>query len=204
MTSEPVLDMFRSKSFQELVTNLHKSTQESTNETPLFKNATQKIKDSLGESFKNFKERITLKELTNPRFDITESGKKMNLSNGANPNEYSIQKDDPGNPGKNNQAALNWFTKILKNVIDKVHENGHIIKVFCEHLSTVMDNLESINNKNDDLKSQLEDMTKKYKDLLEKNDSIENECDEVRQRNMMGNLIVSSPNHDNSPSLFQN
>ena len=80
-------------------------------------------------------------------------------------------------------VAVNWLVNIVKSIIIKVNEHAELIK---------------FNQKHADKKADREEITA----LEKKNDFLENEIDEVRQRGLKGNLIVSSPDTQTKKSLL--
>ena len=207
--------MLRAQSFQDLVKSLHKSTRDNANEVPI--TLTQKFKDAVGDTVKNFKENIAVKELVNLEFDVTETGRKMNLANVKKVADFQFHPEDKHNPNINIPTILNWFNKIVKSLVDKVQENAHVIKNFGQHLSNLMEKSETINGENNNLKDKNDEIEKKHEELLQKhtkivdevvelrkiNAKIVDDVDELRQRNMKGNLIVSSPDLPNNPTLMK-
>ena len=84
---------------------------------------------------------------------------------------------------KNIVVVVNWLIDFVKQIMVKVNEHSKLIK-FTQNVT---------DSKAD--QTEFEKLTKKHEDL-------EKECDEVRQRGMKGNIILSSPNIYGKVSLL--
>jgi hypothetical protein len=96
--------------------------------------------------------------------------------------DESLTIDKKAEPEKNIIVALNWLVSISKQIMEKINQHAAFIKF----------NQKTVESKAE--KVELDSLRAKVLEL-------EDECDEVRQRSMKGNLIISSPNRDNAPSL---
>ena len=74
-------------------------------------------------------------------------------------------------------AAVNWLVTFSKQLMDKVND----------HATLIADTQKVVEEKVDKVEMQL---------LRTKVNELEEECDEARQRNMKGNLLINSPNRD--------
>ena len=79
--------------------------------------------------------------------------------------------------------AVNWLISIVKTVIEKVNEHADMIIYNQKQVDTKADN---------EVVAALKDKVK----------MLETECDEVCQRGLKGNIIISSPEYQNKRSLF--
>ena len=111
-------------------------------------------------------------------------------------------------PEKSVSTVINCLAKVLADVVDTVNIHGNTIKNIFEELTNdrkqrknTLDELErryeELVNKTNQEKNGLELCLKEQSDKLEKAfeekiDNVEKECDEGRQREMKGTLIVSS------------
>ena len=100
---------------------------------------------------------------------------------------FDISEDDTTHSTRSKESsitvAVNWLVKIAKSIIEKVNEHAELIK---------------FNHKHIDKKADREEVTA----LEKKYELLEVECDEVRQRGLKGNLIISSPDLQNKKSLL--
>ena len=91
--------------------------------------------------------------------------------------EPSLQVDE--NPNKALPSVVNWLVEVCTLLVDKVN-----------HLSMKKEG-EKVNEE------------KHKKEVEEKCEKLASESDEIRQRSMRGNLIVSSPNFNGKVSMFK-
>ena len=91
---------------------------------------------------------------------------------------------DPKNADNNIVVAVNWLVKFVKTIITKVNEHAELLK-FTQKFTETKANQEDL----DSIKARC--------------DTLEKENDEVRQRSLKGNLIISSPTTNNKQSLFK-
>ena len=96
-------------------------------------------------------------------------------------NELSL--DEEPTSEKNISVVVNWLVSFVKNIMAKVNDHANMIK---------------FNQKSVDLKADQVELD----NLKKKCEALELECDEVRQRGMKGNLILSSPNLRDKRSLL--
>lgn len=87
----------------------------------------------------------------------------------------------------NMASMMNWLVNMIKHILEKIDQQGDIITVHTEVLANPSDALDAKDEEIDCLKKEL--------------DRLDLEVDETRQRGMKGNLIISSPNRGNIPSL---
>ena len=86
------------------------------------------------------------------------------------------------NSGDDNNSipvALNWIVKLLKSMIEKLDEQGDIIRVHTDVLANPKEVIDVSKEEIDALKSE--------------NEKLKSEIDETRQRGMKGNIIISCP-----------
>ena len=130
------------------------------------------------------------------------------------------QTDEAQKQQKQNQTVsttINWVVKILKDIIERLNEQGGVIKELFEEIKKVKtpsakltEELEKIcaevetemNKKKDDIVNEMKIQNENLeKELKVKHDALEKKCDEGRQREMKGTLIVSSPDRERNPTL---
>ena len=118
-------------------------------------------------------------------------------------------KIDEEDPGKRVNITINWIVSILKDLFRKVNNQGELISELMSRLLDLADPKEAINK---DCNDKIESLGKSLDDkivvvekaLVEshetletdmkiKTEEIEHKCDEIKQRSLKGNLIVSSP-----------
>ena len=159
--------------------------------------------------------------ITNTASDKFKDVMKKNLEKAANAAEVIAQKAKINfNAVKNTNhkigkgltvaSAVNWLADVFKDVIDRINDHGELLSVIVTQLGKVQDTddfKEEQSRKHDDLvqkceaiqkkcedMSDLEDKTKAIEDKLTKKcQELEKNYDEVRQRCLKGNLIISSP-----------
>ena len=96
--------------------------------------------------------------------------------------ELSLDKDPAAE--KNVIVVVNWLINFVNKIMEKVNQHAKLIKF----------NQKATEDKADQ---------KEVADLQTKYDNLDKECDEVRQRGMKGNIIISSPNLQGKHSLIK-
>ena len=84
----------------------------------------------------------------------------------------------------NVSVAINWLQEMVRTLIQKVNEHGQILK-FSQQLT--------------DSKADQADVEA----IKTKNEALEKELDECRQRGMKGNIILSSPDHGRAVNMLK-
>ena len=113
-------------------------------------------------------------------------------------------------------TAINCLVKLMNDVIVKVNKQGGLIKEILENMKNqttdgsskedlrkLEEDLQTkIQKKEEDLQKELKQKTEALeKDFAKKHTDLENYCDEGRQREMKGTIIVSSPQRGNIKTL---
>ena len=147
---------------------------------PVFENVPEKLREFASRTMDVLEAKAkvsfsSLMELSMKDMTDWKNGKK-NKKNPINPLNMDLRKEHEND---NIPLALNWVVKLLKGVIEKLDEQGDILRVHNEVLANPDDALDVSNHDMDALKKE--------------NDKLKNEIDETRQRGMKGNLIVSCP-----------
>ena len=88
-----------------------------------------------------------------------------------------------GTPTKQLHVMVNWLVLLVGKIKNKVIEHNKFVKFFSRQLDEKVD-------------------LKAMEELQQKCDNLERECDEVRQRNMKGNIIISSPTLGHKQSVL--
>ena len=119
----------------------------------------------------------------NLRFDILGEG-ELDMHMISSPQsdwheDLSLDRDD-SHPN-NVIVAINWLVRFVDTMMDKINKHALMIKF------------------NQSSKADLEEVV----ELKQKLNQLEQRCDEVQQRSMKGNLIISSPNLQHKPSLLE-
>ena len=138
---------------------------------PVFANVPAKLKDFAARTMNVLEATAKVSIASLKGINLKDIKKRTFTGNPLNLDKVEVNNSIP--------AALNWVVKILKNVLEKLDEQGDIIRVHTE----VLANPEAAM-----------DVSKKEVEALKKdNETLRAEIDETRQRGIKGNIIVSCP-----------
>ena len=174
------IEAFNTEYFKNLMTKACDLTEATEKIKPVFENVPEKLREFASRTMDVLEAKAkvsfsSLMELSMKDMTDWKNGKK-NKKNPINPLNMDLRKEHEND---NIPLALNWVVKLLKGVIEKLDEQGDILRVHNEVLANPDDALDVSNHDMDALKKE--------------NDKLKNEIDETRQRGMKGNLIVSCP-----------
>ena len=85
--------------------------------------------------------------------------------------------------------VINWVVQVLKEMLTTLDEQGDIMRVHSEALADPKGVIGTASSKD-------------FNALKEENAKLREEIDEIRQRGMKGNILVSSPAGTNKPTLL--
>ena len=210
--------------FDKLLDTAKKSTVDALASSPLATRASKKLQDALKEALANTSQAV---EIVNQKVKL-----KFNIFQDHDIDEKTKMDKDPE---KAKNLAVNWMLDLFRDIIDKINDQGEILAFIVTKLGEILDkdvSTDGTNKKHDDFEKvvtkRCDDMEHKIaaldvanvntKEELEKKnveleqqiakkcDALEQKYDEVRQRGLKGNLIISSPdrtlnNGQNIPSL---
>ena len=94
-----------------------------------------------------------------------------------------VSVDECDESEKQSTTVINWLVRLVKTIIEKVSLHGKLIQ---------------FNKEVTELKADLEEVT----ELKSKLEKLEKHCDDIQQRSMKGNLIISSPEYGQRKSLL--
>ena len=117
--------------------------------------------------------------------------------------EAEEEDEDVTNPAKvTSNVMINKLVKLFSKMVKTIADHAKTIKFNRDMTEVVKEEVNTLKNnekeKSDDI-VKLKAECKKLKEMLDKTDE---HCDEIQQRSLKGNLIVSSPNRDQKPSLL--
>ena len=168
--------------FQALFKTARESHEEALASSPLFNRTSKRVQDAFQDTFgkaSNAAEVVAKKaKLTFKVFEKEEE------------NQIDVEKVSSVH------SVVNWLSEVFKDIIEKVNEHGDILAFLLAQVSKVDTNdankveIEELKQKHDDLAQKSKD---KEEMLIKKCDELERNYDEVRQRSLKGNLIISSP-----------
>ena len=192
--------------------DLHKTAKESSDQaeasSPLLNRASKRVHDAFVE---------TLGKATNAAETVAQKA-KLKFRVFDSDDQLKVDKDDLNIP-----TAVNWLAEVFKDVIEKVNGHGDILSFLLSQLSKVVETVDIVKEQNekheelvtkcndlekksdetptkadfDDLKKKHDDLDKKAREVEEKLskkcEALDKKYDEVRQRCLKGNLIISSP-----------
>lgn len=171
---ETKLDLDNFKDLMKLATDL---TEKSKNAAPVFANVPTKLRNFASKTLSalDVKAKVSIDNL-------------RDMINTRNSNPWKLD-DKEENLDKNIPNVINWIITMLKNVLEKLNEQGEIIRV---HTDALADPKAAII---DPKEEEIDGLRKQVKELTE-------EIDETRQRGMKGNIIVCSPVRGSIPSPY--
>ena len=166
---------FNIEKFKELMMTAFQFTENTKYVTPVFANVPEKLRAFAAKTMNvlETKAKVSFSSL-----------KDMNLKNldkrtfKDNPLNLPSSKDD----NDSIPVALNWIVNLLKSMIEKLDEQGDIIRVHTDVLANPKEVIDVSKEEMDALKSE--------------NEKLKIEIDETRQRGMKGNIIISCPVRD--------
>ena len=164
--------MFDTEKFKSLVAKTQESSQAAAAESSPFVTAAKKAGASARSALTSVKSKLSFSDP-----DLTSS---QNSQQGRPSRNKNILLDDPewkkaSTSSDKTTVAVNWLVRFIGPIIDQINNLGDVIKNFA-------DRLDLVEKKTDKAPS---DSEKTISDL-------QSELDEVRQRGMKGNLIVTS------------
>ena len=168
---------FNFKSFESLLNVCKESTIKLG--SPIF--ARGKVKAAgLSAGLEGVKANLAFKFFDSPDFNI--NSVQVPGPHGQPEEDESLSLGQQPESKKNPGVVLNWLVTLTKQIINHVNHLGEIIKI----------NQRSIDEKADQAL---------VADLKAKVEQLELDNDDIRQRSMTGNLIISSPQREGNPSL---
>ena len=168
---------FNFKSFESLLNVCKESTIKLG--SPIF--AKGKVKAAgLSAGLEGVKANLAFKFFDSPDFNI--NSVQVPGPRGQPEEDESLSLGQQPESKKNPGVVLNWLVTLTKQIINHVNHLGEIIKI----------NQRSIDEKADQAL---------VADLKAKVEQLELDNDDIRQRSMTGNLIISSPQREGNPSL---
>ena len=165
-------------SFEELLKNAKESTINYAESSPFItkgKSQAAAVKAGLD----RIKSGLSFDFVSQENFDITSVRDGSRRSKVVE--DLSLDVDPAAD--KNIVVIVNWLIDFVKKIMEKVNDHSNLIK-FTQKVS--------------DTKVDQED----FDALKNKYEKLEHDCDEIRQRNLKGNIILSSPNTHNKKSLL--
>ena len=161
--------------FKDLMEVASDLTEAGKNDVPVFQNVQGKLKDFAAKTMKSMdaKAKVCISSLKDKMY-----------TRSTDPNNLDLD------PAKNTPLVINWIVNILKSVLEKLDEQGDMIKVHTEALKDPKDILNVA--KNEEVEA-----------LKVTNDKLRVEIDETRQRGLKGNIIVSSPVRPGKDTCFK-
>ena len=175
------------EAFQALYKTARDSHEEAVTSSPLFSRASKRVHDAFQDTFG---------KATNAAEVVAKKAKlKFKVFDKEDESQLDVEKVPSVH------TVVNWFSEVVKDIIDKVNEHGDILAFLLAQVSKT-DTTETRQEDYEDLKVKHEELEKKTKDMEErltkKCDELENDYDEARQRSLKGNLIISSPARTNA------
>ena len=167
------MESFNIENFKNLMTTASKYTEAAQKVTPVFQNVPNKIRDIAAKTMNVLE--ATAKVGFSSLNDLDVAGMKKRV-NKTYPFNLNLEE---GKADTNMPIAVNWIVKLLKSVIEKLDEQGDIIRVQTEVLASHEEAIDAPKHEIEALK--------------EENEKLKIELDETRQRGMKGNIIVSCP-----------
>ena len=174
------MSKFNIEAFENLIAAAKESTLKSLESSPFLSQGRARAQ-AVAAGIADVKATLSFDLLDAPDFDI-KSVKVKGAGARAGKVDESLTIDKKAEPEKNIIVALNWLVSLSKQIMEKINQHAAFIKFNQKTVETKAEKVE------------LDSLRVKVQEL-------EEECDEVRQRLMKGNLIISSPNRDNAPSL---
>ena len=132
---------------------------------------------ALAKGLANLSTGIVIDHVSQPDFDIHEVKNDMNEVI----DELSLDNNPEGE--KNTAVVINWLVTLVKNIMAKVNDHSGMIK---------------FNTELNETKAEQTDLSQ----LQKKHEELEKECEEVKQRLLKGNIILSSPKLQHAESLL--
>ena len=121
--------------------------------------------------------------------------------------DVNIMKVDKSKPEKSVNAAINWLIETSTTVVKVLDHHsvilGALLKHHKEDVKKINIDIEKVEQKAVATEKKAADFEKKAAESEKKSVEMEKECDEVRQRGMKGNLIISSSTFNGKQSKFQ-
>lgn len=156
--------------------------------SPILKRAKDSVKEKASKAVAAVKAKLTFDMLDPETLNVKKA--TAGTRNGANkvPSTTPVV-IDYDEPDKNIPVVINWLMKLVQGIIKQVNDLGEF--------------MDFVNNRVDDISAP---KSKDLEALTERIVSLEDDTDDLRQRGMKGNLIISSPNRKdkdgkNVPSL---
>ena len=109
--------------------------------------------------------------------------------------EYGDKDKDNGDKAA---VIINKLVKYFRTILENINTNHIFMKFNRDIIEANKAEIEDLKKKNDDLKKKCEEVEV----MKEKMSGMERNTDEIQQRSMKGNLIVSSPNLKGKDSLL--
>ena len=165
------------EAFQQLINSAKKSTMNAMNSSPM---------KSMSAGLAGFKYGLAFEQFEDENFDL--AAVKVPLPPGSKSRAALVDDDlslDPDSSQENKMTVtVNWLVIMFRKFMTKINEHAELIKM---------------NTKMTDSKANQEDV----KQIKEKYKELEKECNEIRQRNMKGNIVISAPSTGQHPSLMR-
>ena len=164
--------MFNTEKFEALVNKTQESSLAAAQEESPFVSAARKAGTTAKAAFANLKSKLSFSDLDpDTLLPNTQSGRSSRNKN--------ILQEDPGwkdatTPCSKTTVAFNWLVGFVGPIIDQLNNFGDLIKNFSERLDKV------------------EKKTPTTWDNTNELADLKSEVDELRQRSMKGNVIVTS------------
>ena len=160
--------------FESLINDAKESTKKAVASSPFLTKSKSKVCEQ-AEKLASYKPGLI--------FDVSDDDTiPMNLR-GRKKTDISLE-IDPQNSENNITVVVNWLVKFVKTIMTKVNEHAELLKFTQKYVDGKADK-------------------EVFEALKVRCDALEKENDEVRQRSLKGNLIISSPSTHNKQSLLK-